>query len=77
MDSDDELNVEGKSCPMPLFLTKKKLKSMGSGKTLKLIGDFLPAKENIVEFLEKEGHDILDLQEVNDPYKFTIYIKKA
>jgi len=44
---------------------------------LKLIGDFLPAKENIVEFLEKEGHDILDLQEVNDPYKFTIYIKKA
>lgn len=77
MDSDDELNVEGKSCPMPLFLTKKKLKPMGSGKTLKLIGDFLPAKENIVEFLEKEGHKILNLEEERDPYKFNIFLEKA
>jgi len=76
MELDESLNVEGKSCPMPLFLTKKKLQPMESGKILKVVGDFSPAKDNIVEYLENEGCEILDLQEMKDPYRFFLYIKK-
>ncbi len=77
MKSDEIIDVMGKSCPMPLFLTKKKLKPMEIGKILKITGDFLPAKENIIKFLEKEGHKILNLEEERDPYKFNIFLEKA
>jgi len=77
MKSDEIIDVMGKSCPMPLFLTKKKLKSMEIGKILKITGDFLPAKENIIKFLEKGGYKILNLEEERDPYKFTIFLEKA
>jgi len=77
LEAEEIINVEGKSCPMPLFLTKKALNKIESNKILQVIGDFLPAKENITEFLENEGHQILSVKEKSDPYQFIILIKKA
>lgn len=76
MEADEILNVEGKSCPMPLFFTKKALNKLEAGQILQVVGDFLPAKENIVENAEKKGHKVLEIKEEANPYQFSIYLKK-
>lgn len=57
---------------MPVLLTRKKIKEIGSGKILEIIGDFQPSKENLRRFLEKEGHEILEFEENSNKYKFVI-----
>ena len=68
MNADATLDVKGKTCPMPVLLTKKKIKSMESGKILEIIGDFPPAKVNIQNYLNTNGHEIIDIQEINGVY---------
>ncbi|MHA1270500.1 MAG: sulfurtransferase TusA family protein [Candidatus Helarchaeota archaeon] len=73
MELDDILDVRKMTCPMPVLKTRKKIKEIGSGKILKIIGDFQPAKKNIQDFLQKEGHKILDIHDNNNEY--IIFIK--
>ena len=47
MKADDFLDVKGKTCPMPVLLTRKKIRTVEPGKILEIIGDFQPAKKNI------------------------------
>ena len=68
MEEDEFLDVRKMTCPMPVLKTRKKIKRMGSGKTLKIIGDFQPAKKNIQAFLEKEGHEILSIEDQGKEY---------
>lgn len=68
MKSDEILDVKGKTCPMPVLLTKKKIKTLESGKILEIIGDFPPAKVNLQNFLTMNGHEILDIQEQQGIY---------
>jgi tRNA 2-thiouridine synthesizing protein A len=72
MEPEQKLDVRGKTCPMPVLMTRKKIREIGSGKILQIIGDFQPAKINIQKFLEKEGHEILDIQDSSNEYKFII-----
>lgn len=59
---------------MPVLLTKKKIKTLEPGKILEIIGDFPPAKKNIQNFLNINGHEVLDIQEEEGVYH--IYTKK-
>ncbi|MFX1450412.1 MAG: sulfurtransferase TusA family protein [Promethearchaeota archaeon] len=72
MQPEENLDVRGKTCPMPVLLTRKKIREIGSGKILEIIGDFQPAKENIQKFLEKEGHKILEIKDESKDYKILI-----
>ncbi len=72
MEPEEKLDVRGKTCPMPVLMTRKKIREIGSGKILQIIGDFQPAKINIQKFLEKEGHEILDIKDSSNEYKFII-----
>ncbi len=62
------LDVRGKTCPMPVLLTRKKIRMLESGVVLEIIGDFLPAKTNIQNFLTSNGHEILNVKEKNGIY---------
>ncbi|MHA1229559.1 MAG: sulfurtransferase TusA family protein [Candidatus Helarchaeota archaeon] len=68
MDYDEELDVRRMTCPMPVLKTRKKIKEIGNGKILKIIGDFQPAKKNVQEFLKKEGHKILAIEDEGKEY---------
>ncbi|NVM02872.1 MAG: sulfurtransferase TusA family protein [Candidatus Helarchaeota archaeon] len=57
---------------MPVLLTRKKIREIGSGKILEIIGDFPPAKENIQRFLEKEGHKVLEVKDGSQDYKILV-----
>ena len=73
MEFDEDLDVKGKTCPMPVLLTRKKIRTLESGKVLKIFGDFEPAKTNIQNFLRKEGHEVLEVEEEGEIY--SIYTK--
>ena len=73
MEFDEDLDVKGKTCPMPVLLTRKKIRTLESGSVLKIFGDFEPAKVNIQNFLNKEGHEILKVEEDGEVY--SIYTK--
>lgn len=75
MEPDEELDVKGKTCPMPVLLTRKKIKELASGMIFKIIGDFQPAKNNIQNFLNKEGHTILAVEETRGVYEILVKIK--
>ena len=68
MKSDVILDVKGKTCPMPVLLTRKKIRTLEPGKVLEIVGDFLPAKKNLQNFLDTNGHKILDIQEEQGIY---------
>ena len=74
MNFDEDLNVKGKTCPIPVLLTRKKIRTLENGKILKIVGDFQPAKSNIQNFLIKEGYQVLKIEENEDIY--SIYTKK-
>jgi tRNA 2-thiouridine synthesizing protein A len=75
MKSDEILDVKGKTCPMPVLLTRKKLKTLELGKILEIIGDFPPAKINLQNFLTTNGHEILEIQEAHGVYHIYTKIK--
>lgn len=68
MNTDEILDVRRMTCPIPVLKTRKKINQIGSGKILKIIGDFKPAKTNIKKFLEKEGHEILEIHDDGKEY---------
>ena len=68
MNFDEFLDVKGKTCPMPVLMTRKKIRTLVSGNILKIVGDFEPAKANIQNFLKKEGHEVLKVEEEGEIY---------
>ena len=75
MKADATLDVKGKTCPMPVLLTKKKIRTVEPGKIIEIIGDFPPAKANLQNFLNTNGHEIIDIQEINGIYHIFTKIK--
>ncbi len=72
---DEELDVRGKVCPMPVLETQKKLKEMEKGQVLKVVGDYPPAKDNIRRFAKENGHEVVAVEDESD--YFVIYIRKG
>ena len=68
MKADDFVDVKGKTCPMPVLLTRKKIRTVEPGIILEIIGDFQPAKKNIQNFLNTNGHEVLEIQEEQGIY---------
>jgi len=76
MKPDETLDVKGKTCPMPVLLAKKKIKTLAPGTILEIIGDFPPAKINLQNFLITNGHEVLEIQETQGFYHIYTKIKK-
>ena len=76
MNYDDIVDVRRMTCPMPLLKTRNKIREMASGKILKIIGDFKPAIKNLKQFLDKEGHEILQINDDNTEFFILIKIIK-
>lgn len=64
---DKKLDVTGQVCPIPAAETRKALKTLDSGKTLEVIGDFCPALENVIAMAQKNGAELL-FKESGDNY---------
>ena len=65
------LDTQGKACPIPLIMTKKKIAKMNKGETLEIITSDVVAKENIERF-GREKHELLSIEQKDEIFKLSI-----
>jgi len=61
-ESDDELDVCGMCCPMPLISLSKSVGSLASGMTLKILGDDPIFEQGVRDFCELNQHEIISVK---------------
>lgn len=76
MDVGQELDLKGEVCPYTFVKTKLALEMMETGQVLRVIVDHLPAVENVPRSVANEGHQVLNVGQVNDT-DWEIVIRKA
>lgn len=74
--ADRELNLKGEVCPYTFVKSKLALEEMEPGTILKVIVDHIPATQNVPRSMEMEGHEILDVSQINET-DWQIVIKKS
>jgi len=73
---DQEINLKGEVCPYTFVKTKLALEMMGPGEILRVIVDYLPAVENMPRSVSNEGHQVLDVSQMNNS-DWAITIRKS
>jgi len=76
MKVDQELDLKGEVCPYTFVKTKLALEMMETDQVLRVIVDHLPAVENVPRSVKNEGHEILNVGQVNHT-DWEIVIRKA
>ncbi len=66
------LDATGKLCPIPVIWTKKSLKTMTPGETLKLIADDVGSLVDVPALLKKTGDKLLNIHQTDSEIEFTI-----
>jgi len=69
------IDVRGMFCPEPVFRTKIEMERMTVGNILKVIADDPASEEDISRWVNRNGHQLLDLKISGKDIVFTI--KKA
>ncbi len=72
MQIDKEINARGLNCPLPLMKAKKAMLEMQSGQVLRLIATDSGSMGDILEFVTKAGHAMLEQLHVGKDYIHTM-----
>lgn len=67
-----ELDVQGLSCPLPILRTKKALKAVAAGETLKVIATDPGSVKDMATFCQQTGNRLVESGEDNGVYTFVI-----
>ncbi len=59
------LDLRGEVCPYTFVKSKLLMEEMEPGQLLELILDFPPAVKNVSRSMEMEGHQVVEVQEVD------------
>jgi tRNA 2-thiouridine synthesizing protein A len=73
---DEQLELKGEVCPYTFVKSKLALEEMESGEVLRVVVDHLPAVTNVPRSLANEGHNVLDVSQINET-DWAITVKKA
>lgn len=66
MKIDQILDLKGEVCPYTFVKTKLALEEMAPGQVLRVTVDHRPAVENVPRSMGREGHEVLDVRQLND-----------
>jgi len=75
IEPDATVDVVFKMCPMHLMETEQKMKELENGEVLEVITDYENALDDIPEWCDKTGNELLGVDDSEEYFKF--YIKKA
>ena len=75
-DYDQELDVRGLSCPLPILRAKKTLKDLDGGKILRVLATDPGSVKDFEAFAKQTGNELLDSQEVDGEFHYLLK-KKA
>ncbi|MFB6130013.1 MAG: sulfurtransferase TusA family protein [Salinigranum sp.] len=73
--ADVTIDARGAGCPGPLMDLIGKVKTVDSGTVIELQTSDSGSKNDVPEWLEKAGHELLDIVEHDDYW--SIYVEKA
>lgn len=73
---DLEIDLRGEVCPYTFVKSKLALEELESGQILRIVVDHLPAVENVPRSMKNEGHEVLDVCQINDS-DWALTIKKC
>ncbi len=71
-----EINLRGEVCPYTFVKSKLILEEMEPGELLEVVVDFAPATTNIPRSMINEGHEVLDVSQLNSK-EWKISIRKG
>lgn len=74
-ESKKKLDATGLFCPEPVFRTKIEIERMQVGETLTVSADDPAAEEDISRWVQRQGHELLDMSK--DGNTITFQIKKV
>ena len=69
------LNVTGYTCPYPVIFTRKALARISNGDVIEVYTDNPPSCENVPNAARDDGHEVLDVERVDEGL-WRIRIKK-
>ena len=58
-EADEELDVSGYQCPLPVLKAKRRLETMAPGSVLRLISTDPAAVIDVAHFCKEQGHELL------------------
>lgn len=67
---DQELDLSGLTCPMPLLKAKQALNRLGSGKVLKVIATDPGSERDFKVFSEQSGIPLLHFEQGDGSYRY-------
>ncbi len=73
--ADRELDARGLNCPLPILHTKRVLKEMSSGQTLRVLSTDPGSIIDFQVFAMRSGHELLELKQGEGEFSFLL--KKA
>ena len=74
MEADNNLDVKGLNCPMPVIKTKKTMDGMKSGEVLKVEATDKGSKSDIAAYANRTGNELLESKEEGGTFIF--FLKK-
>jgi tRNA 2-thiouridine synthesizing protein A len=67
------LDATGLSCPLPILKASKALRAMETGQTLELLANDPSSKDDVPDFCQSAGHQLLETSELERKvYRFVI-----
>ena len=66
------IDVRGMFCPEPVFRTKIEIERMAVGNVLKVIADDPASEEDISRWVNRNGHQLVELKKNEKDLEFTI-----
>ncbi len=72
VDVDNEVDVRGLACPLPILRAKKALAGMAAGQVLRVVATDTGAMKDFPEFCGKTGNELLSAKTQGDEFVFLI-----
>jgi len=71
---DQDLDLKGLNCPLPILRIKQTISRMESGEILKIVGTEPGTERELKIFCKQGGHDLLDYQEIDNEFIYMVQI---
>ncbi len=71
-DSEEELDLSGLLCPLPVLKARKRLEAMTTGNVLRVIATDPMAATDMAHFCAEQGHTLLEQSAVGQALIFKI-----
>jgi tRNA 2-thiouridine synthesizing protein A len=69
---DQELDLKGLNCPLPILRIKQTISRMESGEVLRIVGTEPGTERELKIFCKQGGHEYLDYQESGNEFIYTL-----